>query len=817
MATIHCMWCGGANCKWENWELYKNLPNTHIAIEGVYSTWVTDSILATARPSSRYIKSHRIVEQFVEKGVKAIVNLQLPGEHALCGDGLQPGGFSYRPEEFMDAGVHFYNFGWTDMTTPTLDLALSAVQVVCYVVSTGGKVAVHCHAGLGRTGLIIACSLLSMGMSINEAIRTVRLHRRGSIQTKRQEEFISRFGRYLHELRIVFAIPKLHHSFSLEKAIRRQRRYLHGDELRRFGFAPKLLCQVQVCIAAVLDGQPPGGAEPAFGSSTLDRTYRSQSMPVSGPFVPLLPPLNRDNSPHQERLTESGGVSPGSFETDLLLADLNDILASSSANFSTPRGTPRRHMDELDGSLPSLRAASPASKANSVRLPVAVPPLGPLTTPRGSFSSQRSLPGLQSESTALVSSVPAGTAGGGRPGLSSSGFASPRNNGSPRGSITALPAIPSPPLSSPTAPRAWSPRSEPKTDRGSSLVRPPRPLGPLDVSTYPERRRSADLGQRPVSPVSSPVPPLPGAVDPAPTPNVSPEHTLPAAPGARRLARKASVELATVTVLDIASTVGAMTPQNSDEFLNGFNGTFESTASFDPLQPGGDLPQPKTHRRSASDSAVEVNEALPLAIKLPPLKPSPPSSTTEWLPSSTVKQDTFRDEGPLFEPTPPWLDITLHLQHARDKQHRLDFLKAELNADRWDVLNRERDCWLLFLLAMDWLEHFKEPVVNAGTMDYLLKCDDATLIFNALPKSVAFTLGTLITIVETMAAGSSKSARSQLFSRVAASLLKHHARSASDLFLRTKHSLETEKLGQCLEQAADLRWKPRTRLIGLSQ
>lgn len=39
------------------------------------------------------------------KRINAIINLQQPGEHASCGDGLaKEGGFSYLPEEFMDHG-----------------------------------------------------------------------------------------------------------------------------------------------------------------------------------------------------------------------------------------------------------------------------------------------------------------------------------------------------------------------------------------------------------------------------------------------------------------------------------------------------------------------------------------------------------------------------------------------------------------------------------------------------------------------------------------------------------------------------------------
>ena len=48
------------------------------------------------------------------------------------------------------------------------------VKVFCFAI-TQGKVAIHCHAGLGRTGLFIACYLIyKFRMSANDAICYIR-------------------------------------------------------------------------------------------------------------------------------------------------------------------------------------------------------------------------------------------------------------------------------------------------------------------------------------------------------------------------------------------------------------------------------------------------------------------------------------------------------------------------------------------------------------------------------------------------------------------------------------------------------------------
>ena len=70
--------------------------------------------------------------------------------------------------------MYFYNYGWIDYGVPTLKSVLDMVKVVDFA-TCEGKVAIHCHAGLGRTGVLIACYLIySKRMGGDEAIATVR-------------------------------------------------------------------------------------------------------------------------------------------------------------------------------------------------------------------------------------------------------------------------------------------------------------------------------------------------------------------------------------------------------------------------------------------------------------------------------------------------------------------------------------------------------------------------------------------------------------------------------------------------------------------
>ena len=43
-------------------------------------------------------------------GVKTVINLQEPGEHAHCGAGNGPGGFSYDPQRLMASKSELFKF-----------------------------------------------------------------------------------------------------------------------------------------------------------------------------------------------------------------------------------------------------------------------------------------------------------------------------------------------------------------------------------------------------------------------------------------------------------------------------------------------------------------------------------------------------------------------------------------------------------------------------------------------------------------------------------------------------------------------------------
>jgi atypical dual specificity phosphatase len=106
------------------------------------------------------------------------------------------------PRKWIDsAGLMGVHVPVADMDVPTPAQIDQVLAVIDKAKAAGMGVALHCLAGRGRTGTLLAAYFVHQGMTAREAIRKVRTLRPGSIEVDEQEAAIAAFEQARREAR----------------------------------------------------------------------------------------------------------------------------------------------------------------------------------------------------------------------------------------------------------------------------------------------------------------------------------------------------------------------------------------------------------------------------------------------------------------------------------------------------------------------------------------------------------------------------------------------------------------------------------------
>lgn len=101
------------------------------------------------------------------------------------------------PNSWLD-GMEYLHVPTEDLTAPDLEKIDGAVDYIDERIRNKEPVMVHCAAGIGRTGTILASYLIKyQKMTAKEAIEKVRNERPGSVQSDMQEMAVSMYEKYL--------------------------------------------------------------------------------------------------------------------------------------------------------------------------------------------------------------------------------------------------------------------------------------------------------------------------------------------------------------------------------------------------------------------------------------------------------------------------------------------------------------------------------------------------------------------------------------------------------------------------------------------
>jgi len=139
------------------------------------TTWFDSGRVGASRHPTR-----RAIRDAHAKGARLHVNLsQRPTGHG---------------ELLTRLGIQEVHIPVADLRPPSPEQLETAVRLLREAVADGGRALVHCDAGLGRTGTVVACYLVTTGLDARAAIAEVRSRRPGSVETYAQEAAVEAFA-----------------------------------------------------------------------------------------------------------------------------------------------------------------------------------------------------------------------------------------------------------------------------------------------------------------------------------------------------------------------------------------------------------------------------------------------------------------------------------------------------------------------------------------------------------------------------------------------------------------------------------------------
>lgn len=169
--------------------------------------WITPSFLAFASPNDREyvaeIKANggllpaagsrmgrklpkvisNTVRYFKERNVQLVVRLNNP---------------LYDKDIFEEAGIQHVDMYFDDGSNPSEEILRDFIRRAHKVIQRGGTIAVHCKAGLGRTGVLIGAYLIwRYGFSASEVIGFMRIMRPGCVVGPQQHFMYQNFAQWI--------------------------------------------------------------------------------------------------------------------------------------------------------------------------------------------------------------------------------------------------------------------------------------------------------------------------------------------------------------------------------------------------------------------------------------------------------------------------------------------------------------------------------------------------------------------------------------------------------------------------------------------
>ena len=153
------------------------------------SYWVIpEKFMAGEYPGHRYReeKTPLRLDALLEAGIRTFIDLTEPNER-----------IPYEPvlierAGYYDVEVQYHRFSIGDFGTPTYQNMRAILDLIHNALAQENAPYVHCWAGMGRTGTVVGCYFVEIGMNGTDALKKVDklCYYAPSPQTKGQKDFV---------------------------------------------------------------------------------------------------------------------------------------------------------------------------------------------------------------------------------------------------------------------------------------------------------------------------------------------------------------------------------------------------------------------------------------------------------------------------------------------------------------------------------------------------------------------------------------------------------------------------------------------------
>ena len=135
---------------------------------------IIDGLYISSAPDFyNYVSYEALIIEWLNQGIEVIISLRE----------FEPLEVAYKAMNFT-----FHHIPVHNLDVPSKGDVERFIDIVD--ANAGRKILVHCFAGLGRSGTMVALYLKYNGMKGKEAITFVRAKRPGAIETIEQEQFV---------------------------------------------------------------------------------------------------------------------------------------------------------------------------------------------------------------------------------------------------------------------------------------------------------------------------------------------------------------------------------------------------------------------------------------------------------------------------------------------------------------------------------------------------------------------------------------------------------------------------------------------------